>query len=369
MLLTYAITVQSSDFISEGNSVVIKTPHESGTFIEGHSIFVGLVDAVQTLACQHGVVSLQMTQERQIALAAHLIAYAVGTDVHHVLSLIFHHITVVAIRQRQFAIGRQCLHRHQKTVDVFFDYRILTLMQLAVLMSANNAPRHAVGNAETLPHLMSCLCRNLHGIISQPFIVGISQEQEGARTNHRTQLMLVVRQSIYIVTTEIGAHTLQEPMIVGAFQTLHILLSMRCPPRRSTTATRFLCYGQCYTFVKSTAIEGHLSGIRATGNTYAPGINLRLLFAQQLQTVNQPAQSPCPVTVCPVVFQLRIQPVDIMLAPLLVLAPLGVVVHLCLMEYHDGYRTVLKDFLRQRNATCSYHQGIGSIACLWVSYR
>ena len=50
----------------------------------------------------------------------------------------------------------------QETVNKGLYFGELTLGQLAMTVTANDAPVHAVANAETLPHLLSSLSRDEH---------------------------------------------------------------------------------------------------------------------------------------------------------------------------------------------------------------
>ena len=51
-------------------------------------------------------------------------------------------------------------------------------------------------------------------------------------------------------------------------------------------------------------------------------VNLGLFFSKQLQTVNQPAQTPRPFAIGTIVLQFRIESVKIILSSLLMLPPL-----------------------------------------------
>ena len=75
-------------------------------------------------------------------------------------------------------------------------------------MFANDAPTHAVTNAEILPNFLGSLSRIQHRAIGQPLVIGITQQQEGTRTNHRTEFVLVVRQAIDAVSVEVLLLTL-----------------------------------------------------------------------------------------------------------------------------------------------------------------
>ena len=72
------------------------------------------------------------------------------------------------------------------------------------------------------------------------------------------------------------------------------------------------------------------------------GIYLCLLRSQLLQTVDQTAEAPCPLTIGTIVLQLGIKTVEVVLAALVMRAPLTIVVYLLLMEYHRSDRSVFK---------------------------
>ena len=100
-------------------------------------------------------------------------------------------------------------------------------------------------------------------------------------------------------------------------------------------------------------------------------IDLRHLRTQLLQSVNQTAQAPSPLAVGTVVFQFRIETVEIVVATSCGLASeagtkLTVVVHLCLLVDHRGDGALLEDALRQGDATGADHQGVGSLSHSWV---
>ena len=73
---------------------------------------------------------------------------------------------------------------------------------------------------------------------------------------------------------EVSELTLQEPVIVGLIQILYAVLQMRVAPGSSTATTRLLSDGECHTLIKGTAIECHLTSIRAARNADMLGVNL-----------------------------------------------------------------------------------------------
>ena len=114
----------------------------------------------------------------------------------------------------------------QEAVDKSLNLGHLTIRQLTVAMSVNNTPTHSVGYTEALPNLTGCLCRRQHSLISQPFVVGITQQQKGTRKDKCTQLVLVVGQTIDGIAVEVLELTLLKPVIVCSVQALHLIQGM-----------------------------------------------------------------------------------------------------------------------------------------------
>ena len=94
------------------------------------------------------------------------------------------------------------------TVDEGLHLRVLRLWQTTMAMLTDNTPPHAVTNAKVFPHLLRSLSRIQHRAIGQPLVIGITQQQESTRTNHRTEFVLVVRQAIDAVSVEVLLLTL-----------------------------------------------------------------------------------------------------------------------------------------------------------------
>ena len=96
------------------------------------------------------------------------------------------------------------------------------------------------------------------------------------------------------------------------------------------------------------------------------GIDLRHLRPQLLETVNQTTQPPSPFAIGTITDQIGIQAIEVMLSPVMMRTPLGIVVHLTLMEGHQGNRPVLKQLLGQGDHTRADHQGIWWLPCLRI---
>ena len=97
------------------------------------------------------------------------------------------------------------------------------------------------------------------------------------------------------------------------------------------------------------------------------GVNLRFLRTQLLETVDKAAQSPSPFAIGSVVLQLRIETVEIVLSPFVMLSPLSVVVHLLLVEHHRGDGTIREEVAWQGNTTCTNHQGVRGFSYLGIT--
>ena len=153
----------------------------------------------------------------------------------------------------------------EETVDEGLHLGELTLGQLTVTVTTDDAPIHAVADAKALPHLLGGLGRNEHRGVGQPLVVGIAEQQEGARTDQCAELVLVVRQLIDTVTVEVLLLALLEPVVVGLVEVFEILAFqrqlMRLTPSGSTAATRLLSNGQADALVEGAAVEGHLAGV------------------------------------------------------------------------------------------------------------
>ena len=258
----------------------------------------------------------------------------------------------------------------QELVDEGQHLGILTFGQLAVSVPVDDAPAHAVADAEAVPHLACGLGRDEHRTVGQPLVIGIAEQQEGTRTYHRTQLVLVVRQTIDAVAVEIRLLALQEPVIVGLVNVFQVLSCqrqfMRGAPGCGTAATRLLGDGQGDALVEGTAVEGHLASVATARQADVLRVNLRHFRTQQLQSVNQTAQSPCPFAVGTVVLQLRVETVERMLTALMVTAKLAVVVHLLLVERHGGDGTVLEQPFGQCYHAGANHHGVRRLAHLRI---
>ena len=74
----------------------------------------------------------------------------------------------------------------QEFVDKRQHLRPLTLRQLTMSMTAYDTPAHTVGYTELGPYLSGSLGRNQHSIISQPFVIRITQQQQSTWTHKRT---------------------------------------------------------------------------------------------------------------------------------------------------------------------------------------
>ena len=157
-------------------------------------------------------------------------------------------------------------------------------------------------------------------------------------------------------------------MIVGAFKTFNILHWIRHTPCGSASATRLLCYGKRHALVECSAEESHLSGVRTTSNTDVLHVDACYLFTQQLQTIEQSAESPCPLAICTVVLQFRIKSVEVVLAAVVVRSPLSlaVVVNLRLVESHHSDASFLKQLSRQRYHARANHERVRCLACLRI---
>ena len=65
----------------------------------------------------------------------------------------------------------------QVFIDISLYEGVLNLRQLTMTVTTYDIAAHTVANAEFLPNLFCCCCRDLHRRISQPFVVGITQQQ------------------------------------------------------------------------------------------------------------------------------------------------------------------------------------------------
>ena len=189
-------------------------------------------------------------------------------------------------------------------------------------MTANDAHVHAVSNAEALPHLAGSLSRRAHGLISQPLVVGIAQQQERTRAHHRTQFVLVVGQTVDAFAAEVVALALKEPVIVGLVEILHTVHRVRDAPGCRSATAGFLGNGQGDALVEGSAIERHLARIGTSRHANAARVDASCLRSQLLQAVNQPRQPPGPFAVGAIGRELRIESVERMLAALVVRTPL-----------------------------------------------
>ena len=70
-----------------------------------------------------------------------------------------------------------CGLTQEKLVKEGFDFWVLTFGKHAMGMTAKNGVTHAVFYAKLLPDLTSGLCRNKCRTVSQPFVVGIAQNE------------------------------------------------------------------------------------------------------------------------------------------------------------------------------------------------
>ena len=181
--------------------------------------------------------------------------------------------------------------------------------------------------------------------------------------------MVVVGQIGYVLLTVVLTQTLHKPVVVRLVEVLHrfgIRLDVQptgITPGGSTTATRLLGDSEGDTLVEGSAEKGHLACIAATCDTDMLRIDLRHLRTQLLQSVNQTAQAPSPFAVSAIVFQFRIETVEVVVAtsgglPSETGPKLTVVVHLCLLVDHRGDGALLKDALGQGDAAGADHQGV-----------
>ena len=159
-------------------------------------------------------------------------------------------------------------------------------------------------------------------------------------------------------------------MIVGFVYILQVLTSLsrftRGTPCRSTSATWFLSYGKSHALIEGATIESHLTRIATARYSYMAHVNLCNLRAKLLQTIEDTAEPPCPLTIGTIILQLRIETVETMFSPVVMRSPLSVVVYLFLVEVHDSNGTIRKDLSWQNQHTGTYHQRIRSLARLRI---
>ena len=87
----------------------------------------------------------------------------------------------------------------------------------------------------------------------------------------------------------------------------------------------------------------------------------------QLQTVEQTAEAPCPLTIGTVLLEFGIQAVKLIRATVMFLPPLRIVVHLILMEDHRGDAALFQQVLGQRDIARANHQRIRSLSRLRIA--
>ena len=76
-------------------------------------------------------------------------------------------------------------------------------------------------------------------------------------------------------------------------------------------------------------------------------VDLGTGLAHDLQSVKEATQPPRPLTIGAIVLQCRIETIEVMLSPFMMSSELSVVVHLLLMERHDGDILPCKELSRQ----------------------
>ena len=96
-------------------------------------------------------------------------------------------------------------------------------------------------------------------------------------------------------------------------------------------------------------------------------VNLRNLRPKLLQTVNQAAHTPCPLTIGAIVLESRIQAVEVMLTTIMMLAKLFIVIDLRRDEGSSSNRSVIEELTRQRYHVSTNHQRIGSLTRLRIA--
>src|SRR5690554_7692152 len=116
---------------------------------------------------------------------------------------------------------------------------------------------------------------------------------------------MIVRQQIH-PTVKIGSQTRHEPGIVGVAYLLYFTYDLSNTPGINSTPTRFLSNSQSNALIKGSCKQGHLSGIRTTGNRDFSRIgiqSIRLLF----YAINKATDAPRPGAVIPNMLQLWIE--------------------------------------------------------------
>ena len=256
----------------------------------------------------------------------------------------------------------------QEFVQVGLYLGILRLRQRAVAVPGHDAIAHAVVYTELLPHLQSSVHGDIGRGVGQPHKVGIAQHEQGARTHHGGQLVVVVGQIAHFASAVGVAQRGHKPVVVGLVETLHRLgiglcvEPSRIAPCGSAAASGFLGNGQCHALVEGSAEERHLAGIRTAGDADALHVNLGHVGPQLLQSVDESAQSPCPLAVGTVVDEFGIEAHEVVGGTVGGTAHLRVGIHLSLRERHAGNGAPLKHGAGQRDAAGANHQGIGCLA-------
>ena len=161
------------------------------------------------------------------------------------------HIKTHSFRKKRPLVGLMtdlglscfCVAMQQELIDEGLHEWHLAFGQHAMGVSANDAIVHAVLNAELLPHLFCRLSGRQHRLVGEPLVVGVAQQQQGTRTHHCAELMMVVGQLVDAVAVEVLAHRLHEPVVVGVVEVFHLRECVADAPGCSTAAARLLGNG------------------------------------------------------------------------------------------------------------------------------